>query len=217
METAKKVLGKVYLYYPKNASFSSIEYQSSKEYLNLLKKRKEAHKDIMYQKYLKNRLDNLFENYAVVDWTDLESYNDYEYRILLHKNQPILDDDINLLRALGNKRLDLFLFISALEKYYYFLINYTEFCPKTTEYTRFHEETGKWVFRTMSTIPAGLENKIEKLRHFLLSNNYVELSDEIAKQIIIDVSTELKPVGSATVFDCFFTDVISIDIDQPPV
>ena len=39
--------------------------------------------------------------------------------MLLHKNQPILDDDVELLEALNGKQMDLEIYVSLLTKSYY--------------------------------------------------------------------------------------------------
>ena len=39
---------------------------------------------------------------------------------------------------------------------------------------------------------------------------YHEITNEIANTIIEDVETELRSKGKATVFNCLFTDLISI-------
>lgn len=56
--------------------------------------------------------DNLKE-YHVKSWTDMEDLKCFEYRILLHEHQPIMDDDIELIQSLGGERRDLFIFVSA--------------------------------------------------------------------------------------------------------
>lgn len=194
------ILEKVYLYYPKNIAFDSFEYQNSKEYLNLLKKREDANCDKEHRKYLEDNLKNIFEGYEVADWTELEQYNAYEYRILTHKEQNILDDDVELMKALGYKRYDLFLFISVLERYYYINMNYVGLDLKSDE----------WTFEIYHKFPHNLKSEIENLRRFLATESYIEISEEIAKEKIFDIETELKSIGSANVFDCFFTDLITI-------
>ena len=195
-----KILEQIYEYYPKNICFNSKEYQNSPEYLRQIQKRKNSYNDLKYKQYLERKLENIFEGFAVCDWTDLETYNCYEYRILLHKNQEIDDDDLNLITCLGNERLDMFLFISVLEKYYYLTINKTKYNPQNKE----------WNFESAGENFEFFKDEIKKLKDFLQEENYAGLSEKTAKTLIKDVGTELKGTGSAMIFDCLFTDIITI-------
>jgi hypothetical protein len=98
-------------------------------------------------------VNEIFSGYEVVDWTDLDLYNDYEYRVLLHRNQQILDDDTDLMLALGGRRLDLFLFISAFSNYYYFFINETEIT-----------NDGDWLFREFTMYTKEMKQLILQMR-----------------------------------------------------
>ena len=185
-----KILEKIYKYYPKNKNFDSEEYQSSDEYLKQQKKRKEALENIEYKHYLEEKLKIIFKNFIVSDWTDLTAYNCYEYRVLLHKNQSILDDE----------RLDLFIFVSILEKYYYVQFNKSKYEP----------ESDKWKFEVLKKHHEGSKKELKKLNDFLSSEGYTELKDGIIRKKVKDVGTELKNIGKATIFSCLFTDIIEI-------
>ena len=195
-----KILEKIYKYYPKNKNFDSEEYQSSDEYLKQQKKRKEALENIEYKHYLEEKLKIIFKNFIVSDWTDLTAYNCYEYRVLLHKNQSILDDDIELMSILKNERLDLFIFVSILEKYYYVQFNKSKYEP----------ESDKWKFEVLKKHHEGSKKELKKLNDFLSSEGYTELKDGIIRKKVKDVGTELKNIGKATIFSCLFTDIIAI-------
>ena len=195
-----KILNQIYKYYPKNVSFNSKEYQNSPEYQRQMQKRKTAYNDLKYKQYLEKKLEKIFKGFAVRDWTDLESYNCYEYRILLHKNQEICDDDTDLIICLGNERSDIFLFISILEKYYYLTINKTKYTPLNK----------KWNFENTDEDTEYFENEVKNLRNFLQDENYTELSGKTAKTIIDNIETELKEAGDTKVFDCLFTDLTAI-------
>lgn len=200
MISLQEVISNVYLYYPIDLSFFSPEYQSSKQYLKQLKKRKKACKDIHYKKYLYTNLVYIFKGYEVVDFSLLEEYNCYEYRILLHKNQPILDNDICLMKVLEDRRVDLFLYISVLEKYYYLFINRTEFDP----------QTGEWYFENIHDLPQDIELEIKGLKIFLNLMEYNELTTEIVQTRINNIETELKPSNETRVFDCYFSDLTGL-------
>lgn len=95
-------------------------YIMSKIYENYSKEEENIQEEIRqeYFKYKKN-LDiaaiskgiiDLCKQYKVVDWIDEESCC-YEFKILLHENQEILDDDIELIETLGGERNDLRIFL----------------------------------------------------------------------------------------------------------
>jgi hypothetical protein len=123
--TLKQVIDTIYLYFPNNLSFTDPNYILSLQYKRMLKIRDKHLIDNSKKESLWEKLTNVLKEYCVVDWTDLKSNNCYEYRILLHKNQPILDDDNELIKALNGKRQDLFLFISILDNLFYMFINET--------------------------------------------------------------------------------------------
>ncbi|MBB5337623.1 hypothetical protein HNR32_002786 [Pectinatus brassicae] len=51
---------------------------------------------------------------------------------------------------------------------------------------------------------------MDKMQAVLFQNGYIEITSELANTIIEDVETELKGKGKARIFDCLFTDLISI-------
>ena len=195
-----KILDEIYEYYPKNVSFDTEKYKNSNEYLNQLKKRKKAYRNLEYKYCIENNLRTVFKDYVVSDWTDLKNYNCYEYRILLYKNQLILDDNIELMSALNNERLDLFIFISVLEKYYYIQINKTEYKQKNN----------KWIFEVLKKYPENLKKEMLELKKGLFLEGYIELDDDIVRGEVPHIETELKNMGDARIFDCLFTDIIEI-------
>lgn len=195
-----KILNQIYRYYPKNIPFNTEKYQNSNEYLEQLRKRKIAYENLEYKYCIEDNLRTIFKDYIVFDWTDLKNYNCYEYRILLHKNQPILDDDIKLITMLKNERLDLFIFVSILEKYYYVQFNKTIYDLKTN----------KWIFKILDKYPENLKIELDNLKKFFSSKGYIELTESIIKEKVNSVETELDETGESTVFSCIFTDVMKI-------
>lgn len=193
----EKVLGEINKYYPKNVSFSSNEYQYSKEYLKAKEKRDNAKSHFNMQNHILISIRKIFEKYEVLEWINFEDCNCFEYIILLHKNQPILDDDIELMQALGGTRVDLHLYISLLEKYYYFCI----------ERTHLDFETEDWSFKTISNYPTDIKTEVAELRKFLSYEKYQELSYELINTKVDGIETELKYKGEVTIFDCLFTDL----------
>ena len=195
-----KILNQIYKYYPKNMFFNTEKYQNSNEYLRKKKKRKRAYGNLEYKYCIENKLRTIFKDHVVSDWTDLKNYNCYEYRILLHKNQPILDDDINLMTMLKNERLDLFIFISILEKYYYIQFNETKYEPKDN----------KWIFKILEKYPGNLKTELNKLKKTFSLEDYTELTEKIVKEKVDCIETEFGEIGETTIFSCIFTDIIGI-------
>ena len=109
-------------------------------------------KDKLFQEIVLKKLSKIFNSYAVVDWTEEESFC-YEYKILLHENQPILDDDIELMKALHGERNDLWVFVSILAPYYYIKAEKTQYC-----------KGDKWLFNNLIIS----DDKIQKLLGLVL-------------------------------------------------
>lgn len=71
------------------------------------------------EEYFFTLLKDISKDYFVVDWTDLEfAPLNFEYRILFHKNVDILDNDTELLDALGGERFDLYVNISIIKPFF---------------------------------------------------------------------------------------------------
>ena len=150
------------------------------------------------QKIFQEIIGSLNE-YTIIDWTD-ENACCYEIKILLHKNQDILDDDKRLINALGGVRRDVRVFISILEPYYYLFL----------EETKYIEKNEQWLFETIKEPAQEFIEVIRKIDNCLLKSGYKKLQDNDVKVILPGIGTELKELGKATVFDCLFTDVVSL-------
>ena len=199
--TLKQVMDIIYTYFPKNLSFNDPNYKTSLEYKRMLKLREIQLLDFSKKENVWEKLTDTFQEYCVIDWTDLKSNNCFEYRILLHKNQPILDDDTGLMKVLNGKRYDLFLFISIFEKLFYVFINETSL----------NCNTDQWEFNEVLNQTEEQKIIINKLKNILIINGYNEISKEIANYIIDDVETEFLEHGNVKVFNCLFTDLVSIN------
>jgi len=129
-----------------------------------------------------------------------EGYPSLQYSILLHKNQPLLDDDEELLIALGGRRIDVEFYISLLGDYYYY------FAVETTKdaggQLRFNILANDQIpFENMKLITS-IKSKLSSLGHKLLEHN-------IAHEVLPNVETELKYAGEATIFSCMFSDMLT--------
>ena len=151
-------------------------------------------KDKLFQEIVLKKLSKIFNSYAVVDWTEEESFC-YEYKILLHENQPILDDDIELMKALHGERNDLWVFVSILAPYYYVKAEKTQYC-----------EGDKWLFNNLIISDDKIQKLLIEIDKYFLDMGFSKLSDEDIKIRVPFVATELKSYNEVTVFDCLFTD-----------
>lgn len=182
----KVILNDIYRYYSPNNNFKINKRK------NLQKKIK--NKDKIFEKTILSDISNIFNNYVVIDWTEKNSCC-YEYKILLHENQPILDDDIELIKFLNGIRYDLWIFVSILAKYYYI----------TAEETKYFEED-KWIFNNISIEDDKIKKLLTKIDSYFFNKGYLKLSDEEIKIPVPFIETELKDYDNVTVFDCLFTD-----------
>jgi hypothetical protein len=194
-----EILRTIYRFYPRKLPYDSDGYQQSEERRRLLQLREQHAKAETGERFL-SRLKEAFPEYAVVDWTNLSDSQCYEYKILLHAGQPILDDDLELIRALGGKRRDLCLFISILGSYWFFVV----------DETTYDEETDEWKFQLGSEEDQDIEQAVHRLKQVMKSEGYLEVPREIARLAVPDVETEMQELGEATVFHCLFTDLESI-------
>jgi len=194
------ILKTINIYFPKEISYDSLEYKSSNEFLSRIRKQEEVKLNNSYKTHLYLGIKNIFHKYEVGDWTDMEAFNCYEYRILLHQNQPILDDDTELMKALEGKKIELFLFVSVLSKYYYFFTNET----------MIDLTSGKWQFKKIFDYPEKIKGEIENLKVFFDVDGYNKISNDIANEVVDNIETELIEKNKVKVFNCLFTDLILI-------
>lgn len=146
-----------------------------------------------------DRLKIALNGYYVMDWTDNEAYC-YEYKILLHKNQDILDDDIELMEVLNYSRFDLFLFISLLAPVYYITLTHTTLSEDKTVSNIELIDTNSY------------EDIVSKISCILDEMGYHYMEIEEGKQIISNAQTDLLGSGCVTMFDCLFTDYHPIEM-----
>ncbi|MBM7616434.1 hypothetical protein [Alkaliphilus hydrothermalis] len=140
-----------------------------------------------------------FKNYVISNWSDTESANCCEMKILLHENQGLLDDDKLLLSCLGGTRRDLRIFFSLISNYCFYFIEETEF----------DEENSIWKFTQVSEEELNSNIKL-LLTQLIRELGYKKLDSESAKRIISDVQMEFVDDGNVTVFHCLFTDLVDL-------
>jgi len=200
MTNSRDILEIIRMYYPKDLRFENAEYKASSEFLNRTRKLEKAKCQTLYSTQLYLTIKKIFDKYEVINWTDMESFNCYEYRILLHQNQSVLDDDTELMKVLGGKRIDLFLFLGVLSKNFYFFVNETTFNLVNDE----------WKFNKIFDYPEKINKEIEDLILFLDKEGYSKIDNDIAHEIVRDIETELIDKNKVMIFNCLFTDLILI-------
>jgi hypothetical protein len=183
----------IYKYYPKGLRYGSNEYLNSQEYLNRISKYKSS---VYLEDDFYNMIKDNLKEYYVKSWTDMEDFKCFEYRILLHEQQPIMDDDVELIQSLGGERRDLFIFVSALTKKYFYFINISKY-----------NSLNKWTFSSTYESDISIISKIDNL---FKERGYSSLDEQEISYKIDDVETEFCNIGEVDVFTCLFTDVTSI-------
>lgn len=199
MTTFSEIIETISNFFPKGKKFDEAEYQESQEFQNLLELRQRYLDDPTFGRSLLQIFQTVFQGYAVVDWTNLRDANCYEYYILLHKDQSILDDDLQLIKTLGGKRTDLRLFVSILAKYYYFF----------AEETSYDEKSQKWSFDSVNNISTQITENINCLREKMKLEGYNELSKDVINTPVKGIETEFVQDNKVKVFHCLFTDLVT--------
>lgn len=188
----ENILKDIYKYY-------SINLEGTNDAKERLRQKKIKNKVSIEGKKLLQDIINIANGYEVVDWTEYESCC-YEFKVLLARNQSILDDDKELIKVLNGVRKDLRIFVSVLEPYYFLFVEETEYI----------ETKDKWIFKTIKNNSTEVEKLLKKISGYLVEKGYSELSEHEVKIFVPNIQTELKEFNKAQVFDCLFTDLVSI-------
>ncbi|MBB5181553.1 hypothetical protein HNQ44_003018 [Planomicrobium koreense] len=138
-----------------------------------------------------------FENYSVANWTDYEDLYCLEFRILLTKNQPLLDDNTELLKVLGGTRIDLTVFVSLISNHYYLW----------AEKTRYNPLNDKWTFQKITLKNHEVFPVIEKFTAEMERADFKLLPEFDARKFVPDVETKYLDKGKVRVFHIIFTDM----------
>lgn len=196
----KKILKIIGKYYPKECEFINQDYVNSREY----KKYKGVIKNLTLfkqkEKEYYKMICSIFPQYYVKRWTNT-SYACFQFSVLLHKNQPILDDDIELMDALAGKRYNLEIFISRISDYYYVY---------TSEYRYAKEQPENWMFNSHSATFIFEKRYVKKLQKEMKKRGLNKLSKKMAHIKVPFIATELLPSRGhdVEVFNCLFSDMI---------
>ncbi|GAB6418790.1 hypothetical protein bcgnr5390_54320 [Bacillus luti] len=185
----------VYKFFPKNVMKEEELYEESKEYKTFVDLKERFIKNESSQKEILSVIESTFGDYHVSDCTDLNLYSCLEYNVLLNGKELMLNDDIDWIRKSRGERLDLGIFVSLLDKYYYYYV------LKTT----YDEKLREWIFET---IDIEMDNicKFEKLMN---TKGFIRIEREVARTTIPDIETECLRMGEVNVFHALFTDSVS--------
>ncbi|HHT7190182.1 TPA: hypothetical protein ACTZ5N_003587 [Bacillus cereus] len=184
----------VYKFFPKDITKEEV-YEGSEEYKRFKALKENFRKNESSQKKILSLIESTFCNYHVSDCTDLKLYSCLEYNVLLNGKEPILNDDIDWIRKSRGERLDLAIFVSLLDTYYYYYV------LKTT----YDENAREWAFEIVD-IKMDNINEFEKLMD---ARGFVRVEREVARTPITDIETECLRMGEVNVFHALFTDSVS--------
>ena len=201
MSTSDKneLLSLIYHYYPRRCSFGSHEYETSDEYsryMNIIN-------DVTMRKKINNKIfpeiAKCADGYCVMlrKHSDYSCYPGIQYTMLLHKNKPIMDDDVDLILSLNGRRLDLELYFSLLEDYFYYYIIETVG----------GKDTLAWSFSVLTNeqIPHQERELIDTLCSKAFSLGFKLLPRNLARVVVPEVETELIDSDEVTIFNCLFS------------
>jgi hypothetical protein len=158
---------------------------------------KAAKKNLKEKQALIAEISEILEGYAVVDWEDPEACC-YEFKVLLHKGQDLLDDDVKLIEALGNTRYDLNVFVSIIGPYYLSYVDRTK------------HRGDEWDFLILDQYSEEIKNAVRKLDERFKDKGYEIIPLDMARTVIPNVESRYKGFGDFTFFNGLFTDLYDI-------
>lgn len=204
MVNLNALLKEVYEVYPRGIFLEDETYKQRNEYLKREQKKENTKKSDDFRVIYQN-IKEIFDNYEVVNWSNIEEHPCFEFVILLHKNQPILDDDTDLIHQLNGVRHDLFLYVSYISNYYCYYIRET----------KYSEESGEWSFKKIRLEDnQNIVALIQDMNTYLTNIGYELLSQEILSYRLPDIDLELVSFGAATIFHCLFTDLLDFILKE---
>jgi hypothetical protein len=196
MELINDLIKLIYTYYPKKCSYLSNQYKNSiehRKYNDVLKKSKCR---IQLNEKCYSILKSVFSDYHITKWTNTE-YPSVHFSVLLHKNQPILDDDDELLLALNGRRLDLEVYISLLGNYFYTYVIETRKCLPNNELQFIYYDEKEFLEKS----------QISNIKDNFMSIGFTKLCKSIVCINVRDIETELLYEGQVKIFNALFSDV----------
>lgn len=201
-ESTSKIIDVIYKYFPADISYNSFRYKISKQNI-------QKHIKYIYAKYSgkaaywHRKMRIIFDNCEVVQWTDFETGDCYQYKVLLHENHDLMDDDVELILSLGGERKDLRIYISVLGKFYIYYV-------VVTKYDNSSDDIGyidRWEFSNDFEIPENFTHNIKVLEEFMEQKGYRKVTQAEAEFVMDNLETEYIKKGKVRVFDCIFTQI----------
>ncbi len=191
-----KVMHVIEKYYPVGCDYDDFEYQNSKQHKRLEHVLCSTGLFEREQKVYNDVLKQVFPNNYVKHYTD-NTYPCYQFSVLLHENQPIMDDDVKLMRKLNGRRFDLVVYVSRISDFYYIYTNETLY------------DGTEWRFRTHSPAYRLDKGYLYKLQKMFAYMGKRRLDAEFAHMEVPFLRTELLPRENykVTVFNCLFSDM----------
>ncbi|NLF41559.1 MAG: hypothetical protein GX587_02575 [Bacteroidales bacterium] len=174
----------------------SNQYKNSIEYRKYVGVLKNSKCRIQLTEKCYSILKSEFYDYYITKWTNTE-YPSVHFSVLLHKNQPILDDDEELLLALNGRRLDLEIYFSLLGNYFYSYVIETKRNLLNNELQFEYYDENEFLEESQIT---GIKNK-------LLNVGFTKLNKSIVCINVPDIETELLYEGEVRIFNALFSDV----------
>lgn len=196
MCTHSEFINLIYFYYPQNCEYGSTAYKKSNEYLRLKEKINDSGLRSSLKKKTLTNIKLAFPKNYIRKFTR-KDYPSIHYSVLLHKNQPILDDDEELLVALNGRRLDLEIYVSFLGNYFY------TFVVETIKPS--NEKNLKFSILNENSI--SYTEELSSLTNNFLSLGFIKLNREIAHEFVPNIKLECQ--DEAKVFHCIFTDLVN--------
>lgn len=186
----------IYKHYPK---IDEKQWISRKKILHIIKTVR-ARFNIALQRKIRRYLEECFNEYSIIDWIDREEYDCYQYKVLIAKNQDILDDDVELQKTLNGVRQDLRIYISVLDKYYF--LNVEEWVYREKE-----DIMNQWELHNIQCIDEEFNKCIAEFEKKIQEYGYKKIMWDEASVLIDDVELKYIEVGNARVFECLFTQI----------
>lgn len=146
------------------------------------------------------KLHQHFRDFSVSNWTDYEELSCLEFEVLLVKNQPLLDDDTELIKVLGGERSDLRVYISLISNHFYLYGKKTLYNPSTDA----------WTFQNLDLRNHEYFYIIEQFILDMEENNFKLLPKSDALKTLPEVKTKYIDKGEVKVFHLIFTDLVTV-------
>lgn len=181
-------------FYPKYSDPFDIKEEIDEKRIEL----GEANKKKYFNK-LFNGIKKAAQGYHVKDFTD-EEFPGLAFKVLLHENQDILDDDRELIEALGGTKYEIEVYVSMISPFFCMYVNRTDYQKEN--------DVEIWSFSVTHDFPNIAV--VERVKDYLLSQNKKEISLLNALVLVDERDVPYTKEEKATIFDCLFDNMVTI-------